>query len=120
MKLRLIAAGTRMPAWVSDGTHEYARRLPRGQRLEIVEIPLASTKRGTDRALQEEGERMLASLGGRDRVIALAVEGQRFGTADLARRLGRWQQEGRDVAFLIGGPEGLAPACRERAELHWS
>lgn len=120
MKLRVIAAGTRMPAWVTEGTREYTRRLPREYRLEIVEIALASTRRGAPRALQEEGGRMLAAVGERDRVIALAVEGQALSTAELARRLGKWQQDGRDVAFLIGGPEGLAPECLERAELRWS
>jgi 23S rRNA (pseudouridine1915-N3)-methyltransferase len=120
MKLRIIAAGTRMPAWVNDGTLEYARRLPREYHLDIVEIPLASAKRGVTRALQEEGARMLAVLGARDRVVALAIEGQRLSTTELARRLDQWQQDGRDVAFLIGGPEGLASACLERAELRWS
>jgi len=120
MKLRIIAAGTRMPAWVTEGARDYARRLPREYGLDIVEIPLASPKRGAARALQEEGRRMLAALGERDRVIALAIEGQLSSTAELARRLGRWQQAGRDVAFLIGGPEGLAPECLERAEQRWS
>jgi 23S rRNA (pseudouridine1915-N3)-methyltransferase len=52
--------------------------------------------------------------------VSLVVDGRRFGTEELAERLGRWQQDGRDVAFLIGGPEGLAPACLERSELRWS
>jgi len=121
MKVRIIAAGTRMPAWVSEGTREYTRRLPREYRLEIVEIPLANAKRGAARALAEEGARMLDALGERDQtVVALAIEGQRLSTDDLARRLGRWQQDGRDLAFLIGGPEGLAPACLARAPLRWS
>jgi len=121
MKVRIIAAGTRMPAWVSEGTREYTRRLPREYRLEIVEIPLANAKRGAARALEEEGGRMLDALGERDQaVVALAIEGQRFSTDELARRLGQWQQDGRDLAFLIGGPEGLAPACLGRAQLRWS
>jgi 23S rRNA (pseudouridine1915-N3)-methyltransferase len=120
MRLRAIAAGTRMPAWVREGTHEYARRLPPEYRFEIVEIALSDPKRGAERALREEGERMLAAVGPRDRVVSLAVEGRRFGTEELAQRLARWQQDGRDLAFLIGGPEGLAPACLERSELRWS
>jgi 23S rRNA (pseudouridine1915-N3)-methyltransferase len=121
MKVRIIAAGTRMPAWVSEGTREYTRRLPREYKLEIVEIPLANAKRGATRALEEEGGRMLDALGEREQaVVALAIEGQRFSTDELARRLGQWQQDGRDLAFLIGGPEGLAPACLGRAQLRWS
>ena len=120
MRLRVIAAGTRMPAWVKEGTQDYARRLPPEYRFEIVEIALSDPKRGAERALREEGARMLAAVGARDRVVSLAVEGRRFGTEELAERLGRWQQDGRDVAFLVGGPEGLASACLERSELRWS
>ena len=121
MRVRIIAAGTRMPAWVSEGTREYTRRLPREYRLEIVEIPLANAKRGAARAIEEEGGRMLDVLGERDQaVVALAIEGQRLSTDELARKLGQWQQDGRDLAFLIGGPEGMAPACLARAQLRWS
>jgi 23S rRNA (pseudouridine1915-N3)-methyltransferase len=120
VRLRVIAAGTRMPAWVKDGTREYARRLPPEYRFEVIEIPLADPKRGAVRALREEGGRMLAAVGARDRVVCLAVEGKRLSTEELADRLGGWQQDGRDLAFLIGGPEGLAPECLERSELRWS
>src|SRR5262245_26515630 len=111
MRLRVIAAGTRMPAWVRDGTQDYARRLPPEYRFEIVEIALADSKRGAARALREEGARMLDAVGARDRVVCLAVDGKRFSTEDLAERLAGWQQDGRDVVFLIGGPEGLAAEC---------
>jgi len=120
MKLRLIAVGTRMPDWVIAGMRDYAKRLPRDCPLELVEAPLA--RRGADvaRGKQEEGDRQLAAVGSRDRVIALCVEGQRWSTPQLAERLDDWRLEGRDVAFLVGGPDGLSPACLERAELKWS
>jgi 23S rRNA (pseudouridine1915-N3)-methyltransferase len=120
MRVRILAVGTRMPAWVKDGTHEYARRLPPEYRFEVVEIAPADPRRGVERALREEGERLLAALAPRERVACLAIEGERLSTDDLAQRLRSWQREGRDVALLIGGPEGLAPACLERAELRWS
>lgn len=63
---------------------------------------------------------MLAALRPQERVVALAIDGTAYDTAELARRLRGWQLDGRDVAFLIGGPEGLAPACLARAELRWS
>ena len=120
MRLRVIAAGTRMPAWVRDGTQDYARRLPPEYRFEIAEIALADPKRGAARALREEGARMLAAVDARERVVCLAVDGKRFSTEELAERLAAWQQDGRDVVFLIGGPEGLAAECLARAELRWS
>lgn len=120
MKLRIVAAGTKMPRWVDEGTREYARRMPPEYGLELLEIPLGNAKKGAASALREEGERMLAALRPQERVVALAIDGTAFDTAKLARRLRGWQLDGHDVAFLIGGPEGLAPACLARAELRWS
>jgi 23S rRNA (pseudouridine1915-N3)-methyltransferase len=120
VKLRIVAAGTKMPRWVDEGTREYARRMPPEYGLELLEIPLGNAKKGAASALREEGERMLAALRPQERVVALAIDGTAFDTAKLARRLRGWQLDGRDVAFLIGGPEGLAPACLARAELRWS
>lgn len=121
MKLSLIAAGTRMPDWVNAGYAEYARRLPRECRLELIEIPLP--RRGNipvRRAMDAEGERMLAALPAGAAVITLEVNGAAWSTEALAERLRGWLSDGRDRAFLIGGPDGLAPAVRERAELSWS
>jgi 23S rRNA (pseudouridine1915-N3)-methyltransferase len=120
VKLRIVAAGTKMPRWVDEGTREYARRVPPEYGLDVVEIPLGNAKKGAASAIREEGERMLGALRAQDRVVALAIDGTALDTAELARRLRRWQLDGRDVAFLIGGPEGLAPACLARAELRWS
>lgn len=113
MRLRLVAAGTRMPDWVQRGWEEYAKRMPRECRLELHEIPLA--RRGRD-----EGERMLAALRRGNRVVALEVTGTAHDTPALARRLAAWMRGGTDIDLLVGGPDGLAPACRERADESWS
>jgi len=122
VKLRLIAAGTRMPPWVDAGFADYASRLPRECRLELTEIPLSKIRRSGDvaRAVRDEGERMLASLSGTEHVVALDVLGKAFDTAGLAGLLDGWMQDGSDVALLIGGPDGLASACLERSRLRWS
>lgn len=121
MKLRLIAAGTRMPDWVNAGYAEYARRLPRECRLELTEIPVARRDNGpVRRAIAAEGERMLAALPAGAAVITLDANGAAWSTEALAERLRNWFADGRDRAFLIGGPDGLAPAVRERAEASWS
>lgn len=122
MKLRLLAAGTRMPAWVTAAFEDYAGRLPPDSRLELVEIPLGRRQgRRPDlaRAVAAEGERMLAAAG-QARLIALEVQGRAWSTEALARELAAWREDGRDVALCIGGPDGLAPAVRERAEKRWS
>ena len=118
MKLRLIAAGTRLPAWVDAGYASYARRLPPATRLELTEINV--TRHGSQgagaRAVHAEGTRMLAALAPGAWVVALEVGGRALDTPGFAVWWARRLQLGRDVSFLIGGPEGLAPACRARAD----
>lgn len=109
MRLRLIAAGTRMPRWVDEGVAEYAKRLTGGLRFELVEIPLA-----------KQHERMRAAIGPRDFVVALEVGGRSMTTAEFARWLSGRLADGRDLAFLIGGPDGLDPELSAAAGLRWS
>lgn len=122
MRIHLLAAGTRLPDWVNRGFEDYATRMPPECRLLLKEIPLGSSRRGGDtiKAVAEEGGRMAAAIPERAHVIALEVRGHAFSTAELAAQLGRWLQAGRDLALLIGGPDGLAAACVERAEARWS
>ncbi len=77
MLMRLIAAGTRMPGWVDAGVADYAGRLRGDYRLELVEIELGSAARATcSRAIEAEGERMLAAAGPRAALVALQVGGR--------------------------------------------
>ena len=121
MKIRLLAIGQKMPAWVNDGYAEYAGRMPPECRLELVELPLAqrSKSQPVARAMQQEGERLLATCGN-DRVIALDVRGRSWSTEDLSAEMAEWMGSGRDVALLVGGPDGLAPDVLARAERKWS
>ncbi len=111
-----------MPGWVKTGYQEYARRLPPECRLNLIEI--APGKRGKNadiaRAVRDEGERMLAAIPKDTHVVALDVRGTQWSTAQLSAQLQSWLQGGRDVALLIGGPEGLAEPCLTRAAVKWS
>jgi len=122
MRIHLIAVGTRMPAWVTAGYQEYARRMPRECSLQLVEI--ASGRRGKStgvvQAREQEGRHMLAALPKDCRVIALDVRGQAWSTEALARQLQDWLGAGRDIALLVGGPDGLSPECLARADESWS
>jgi 23S rRNA (pseudouridine1915-N3)-methyltransferase len=122
MRMQLIAAGTRRPAWEREGFDTYARRMPRECALSLVEI--AVQKRGAnadiERLRKREGEQMLARVAKNSLVITLDENGRSFSTAQLAQQLRRWLASGHDLALLIGGPDGLAPACFEAARTSWS
>lgn len=122
MRLKLLAVGTRVPDWVRVGFEEYARRLPRDNRLELVEIAAADRRSGkpVDALMEEEGQRLLAAVGRDDLVVALEVRGKALSTEQLADRMRDWRMDGRDLCLLVGGPDGLSPACRQRAEMLWS
>lgn len=122
MRIHLIAAGNRMPGWVQEGFEEYAKRLPRECALYLKEIPLhRRSKRGDiSRQIEAEGIQMAAAIPQGTHVIALDKDGQQWTTDELAWHLAEWLQQGLDLALLVGGPEGLAPVCLERAAIRWS
>jgi 23S rRNA (pseudouridine1915-N3)-methyltransferase len=122
MNIHLISVGNRMPKWVEDGFAEYAKRMPAECRLKLVEIAPGHRGKGADtaRAVREEGERMLKAIPKGCQVIALEVKGREWSTQQLADKMGSWMEDGRDIALLVGGPEGMAESCRNRADLLWS
>ena len=105
MRLRLIAVGSRMPKWVEEGWHEYAKRLPSELALELVEIPLNTRGKNADvaRFIRQEGEAMLAKVGPNERVVTLEVHGKPWSTEQLAVELDRWRLDSRTVNFMVGG-----------------
>ena len=109
MRIRLIAAGNRLPAWMDAGLDEYARRFGRGLKFELVEIPLA-----------REAERMRAAIADGDYVVALEVGGRAMSTPELARWLSARMAGGRNLALLVGGPDGLDAGLSSRADFRWS
>jgi 23S rRNA (pseudouridine1915-N3)-methyltransferase len=117
MRISVVAVGTRMPSWVTEGIEEYTRRLPRELKLVWTEIPLA--RRGKDAAAEQwraaEGEQILKAIAPGERVIALAVDGKRLSTPQLAQNLSAWQLSGDNYSLLIGGPDGLSPSCLARS-----
>lgn len=122
MRLRILAVGTRMPAWVSEGFNEYAKRMPPELRIELVELPLGQRAKNqpVEKAMAKEGELMLKAIGAGDGVVALNVLGKPWSTEKLAQQLRGWQESGRNYNLLIGGPDGLAPDCLGRADQTWS
>ncbi len=122
MQISLIAIGQKMPGWVNQGFNEYSKRMPPECQVKLVEIPLAKRSKNSDisRLIDKEGEQMLSAIKKDSLVVAMEVTGKAWTTPQLAERMADWMQSGRDIALLVGGPEGLAPACQKRAEQHWS
>jgi len=114
MKFRIVAIGHRMPAWIGAGFDEYARRMPRDARMELIEIKPAARAGTGGKSVQQwlaiEADRVRAALTRRAYKVALA-------TTDFARRIERWKEDGDDVAFVIGGADGTARELQQEAHL---
>ncbi|WP_299315882.1 23S rRNA (pseudouridine(1915)-N(3))-methyltransferase RlmH [uncultured Halomonas sp.] len=122
MRVRLLAVGTRMPAWVTQGVEEYRKRLPRDFALEVEEIAPGQRGKNADvpRAMAQEAERIRARLRGDEHVVALEVGGKPWSTEQLAEQAEGWRLEGRDVVLLVGGPDGLEAGLSASADQRWS
>ena len=122
MRIHVVAIGRRGAGWERDGYLEYARRMPPELVVELREVePSKRTKRRAPaRHVEDETSRLLAAVPDGARVVALDEHGAAWTTLELAHRIERWMHDGRDVALLIGGADGLAPACLEAADHRWS
>ncbi len=122
MRIHLISVGTRAPAWVQQGWLDYARRLPAELAPRLVEITPYRRHGGADpeRARREEWARIAAAIPRGARLIALECEGEPWSSGQLAHELDQWRREARDVALLVGGPDGLDRQARACAERRWS
>ena len=101
-----------MPGWVTQAYEDYIRRLRSQLKIDLVELAVGKNK-------NDEEKRLLERVGD-DYVVALDEHGKTLTTLALAKWLGERQQDGRDLSFVIGGPDGLGPAILEAAALRWS
>ena len=122
LRLSLITASNRQPEWVDRGADDYAKRLRGRCTLEIQSVPLArrSPTAPVERAIHDEGERMLERVTPGAHVVALLETGKPWSTKDLAVKLESWMQRGAPVCLLVGGPDGLSAECVSRANDRWS
>lgn len=122
MKITLIAMGQRMEPWVNEGFLFYQKRLPASFSLTLKEIPLVkrSPKSFIPPILEEEGLAMINAIPRGDTVIALDAQGTLFSSEQLAKQFQQFQDSSQNVSLLIGSPEGMPPACLEKANQHWS
>jgi 23S rRNA (pseudouridine1915-N3)-methyltransferase len=122
MQITIAAVGTRLDPWIYEAFETYHARLPRHLKVSVEEVPLArrvaSTRPGA--AIAAEGEKLLKHVRPGALAIVLDEHGHEWSSAELAVEVGGWLRENREVAILIGGPDGLSAACHSRADRLWS
>ena len=122
MHVRLIAVGDRQPSWVDTAVSDYAARLPRQWQFRIDEIAAGQRRKGagSETARTAEGEKLLGKLKPGEFAVLLDETGRQFTSRGLADSVDDWQTAGQDIAFVIGGPDGVSDEVRQRANLTWS
>jgi len=117
MKLLVVAVGARMPGWIDEAFDEYTKRMPRSLKTELIEIRPESRTGGksAEQLLAGEAARIGRAVPRGAFVVALDEHGREFTSAGLARWLDERRRDGRDLAFLIGGADGLAPEAKRGA-----
>jgi 23S rRNA (pseudouridine1915-N3)-methyltransferase len=126
MKINMVCVGTRMPQWVEVAVAEYRKRLPRDFEFIVTEVPLGQRGKSTEseaailKVMEKEGEACLRAVSASDFVIALDVKGRSLSTEEMASQIGKLRDEGFNLVLLVGGPDGLSPACLKAARATWS
>jgi 23S rRNA (pseudouridine1915-N3)-methyltransferase len=119
MQLIIAAVGHKMPAWIESGFGEYAKRMPPDCRIQLKEIKPVdrSGSRTTETVMAQERTKIEAAIPKGARIVALDERGKDVTTQQLSQLLTQWQQDGRDVTFVIGGADGLDPGLKASADM---
>lgn len=119
VKLHILAVGQRMPDWIETGWNEYAKRMPADFPLILREIKPEPRSGGKTPAqmMEAEARRIEAALPPQCTLVILDEHGRDYTTMKLSQAMQEWRQEGRDVAFIIGGPDGLDASLKQRGHL---
>lgn len=117
MLIRVLAVGTKMPAWVQLAMDDYVTRMPPEIRVEWKEVraEARSSRESAATWMAREAQRIRAALPGQATLVALDERGTDLDTRAFADRLERWQRAAQPVAILIGGPDGLDPTLKAQA-----
>ncbi len=118
MKLLILAVGNKMPSWITEGFNEYAKRMPREAKIELIEIKPEARSSGktAGQIMEAEALRIKAALPPSALCIALDERGATPTTKQLSQQMQDWMQQGRDVAFVIGGADGLHESIKHQAK----
>jgi 23S rRNA (pseudouridine1915-N3)-methyltransferase len=119
MQLIIAAVGHKMPGWIEDGFNEYAKRMPPECRIHLKEIKPIERSGGktAETVMAQERTRIEAAIPKGSRILALDERGRDLTTMQLSQLLTQWQQDGRDVTFVIGGADGLDAEFKSKADM---
>lgn len=125
MKIKCLCVGKVKEKYFKAALAEYQKRLQAYGKLEIIECPEEKAPEGLsdlekEQILEKEGQGILQHIKDRDQVVVLAIQGEMVDSLKLAKKIGQWEMEGRDLVFVIGGSFGLSQAVEERAQWAWS
>lgn len=122
LHITILALSNKMPEWVQMGVMEYTKRLKEYAHCRLIEIPLIKRSKNSDipRILAKEAALMLDAIPKDAHIIALAIDGQRFSSETMAKKLSQLAHQTSHLCFLIGGPEGLASSVLEKCHVRWS
>ncbi len=122
MHIRLLAVGDRQPSWVDEAFGTYTGRFPREWKFRLDVLPTVRRNKNdkSRQAMEAEGEQILGRLNAAEQVVLLDERGKQFSSKGLAGHLSDWQSDGRDLAFVVGGPDGVSDSVRQRADMTWS
>ena len=122
MHIRLLAVGDRQPSWVDDAFGTYIGRYPREWKFRLDTIPTVRRNKNdkSRQAMESEGDLIISKLSPTEQVVLLDERGKQFCSKSLASKLTEWQTDGRNLCFIIGGPDGVSETVRQRADMTWS
>jgi 23S rRNA (pseudouridine1915-N3)-methyltransferase len=120
--IRLLAVGDRQPSWVDEAFGKYTGRYPREWKFRLDTIVTVRRNKNdkSRQAMEAEGALILEKIGSDEQVVLLDERGKQLSSKSLASRLSEWQTDGRDLCFIIGGPDGVSGLVRQRADWMWS
>jgi 23S rRNA (pseudouridine1915-N3)-methyltransferase len=122
MHIDILAIGDKLPQWANNAVEEYCKRIKSLGSITITELPIEkrSKSQSLEKTLEREGKRMLKLITPNQFVAALEITGKLYTSETFAHEIKHVAGMKKNLTFLIGGPNGLSPACLKRANSHWS
>jgi 23S rRNA (pseudouridine1915-N3)-methyltransferase len=118
MKLIILAVGNKMPEWITSGFNEYTKRMPREASIALIEVKPEprTTGKTVAQIMEAEAQRINAALPKDVTRVVLDERGAHLTTKQMSQKMSDWLGGGRDVAFIIGGADGLHESVRASAQ----